>query len=43
MSAHLLVEEIAKELDMTTNDVKESMKTLVVTIDGCTLVEGGRF
>jgi DNA-directed RNA polymerase specialized sigma subunit len=24
-------EEIAKELDMTVNDVKESMKTLVVT------------
>jgi DNA-directed RNA polymerase sigma subunit (sigma70/sigma32) len=29
-------EEIAKELDMTVNDVKESMKTLVVTFNGCT-------
>jgi DNA-directed RNA polymerase sigma subunit (sigma70/sigma32) len=28
--------ENCKELDMTVNDVKESMKTLVVTINGCT-------
>jgi RNA polymerase primary sigma factor len=32
-------EEIAKELDMTVNDVKESMKTLVVTCQWM-LVEG---
>jgi RNA polymerase primary sigma factor len=36
-------EEIAKELDMTVNDVKESMKTLVVTYQWMRLLLRRRF